>query len=340
MPPKPKLPPHVERNRAKGRWYYGVRIKGVRLGRLPSDPDSPEFYEAYAAIMRRVATDPKPTQHAQGTVAWLISQYKGSPQFKSRASATQVSYAKELDRLRVIGTFPALDVKRRHINAVRDTLAATPRTRQLFGQVCSLLFNYGIRELDLEMLNPARLMQRDGEAEAFAAWTDAQMVIFEASSPPVQCLSAYMVARYTGPRRGDIVALMRSSYDGIGLTIPGSKTSNPVYVPVHPILKAYLDALAPTLYLITDVSGRPIKANRLSRDMRAHLDHIGLPGLSLHGLRHTAGAALAEAGCEPHEIQAVLGHKTLQMVERYTKKANQRRMAGTAILKLKNRDET
>ena len=341
MPPKLKLPPNVERTRAKGRDYFYLRVKGERIAKLPGNPDMPEFFEAYAAAMRRIHSDPKPIRHADGTVGWLIEAYKSAPRYQKLTAATQVSYAKALDRLSVIGTFPAVDVRRRHINVIRDTLADTPRTRQLFGQVCSALFNYGIREHDLEMLNPARLMKRDGEAESYLDWSEDQMALFEASSPPLHLMTAYMVARYTGPRRGDIVSLMRSHYSGSAIAVAGSKNQNPVLVPVHYRLKAYLDALPPALFLIADAAGRPIRPERLSKDMRKHLDNIGLTELHLHGLRHTAGKALAEAGCSPHEIAAVLGHKTLQMVERYTKKARQRRMAGSAVVKLeRNRDET
>jgi hypothetical protein len=98
--------------------------------------------------------------------------------------------------------------------------------------------------------------------------------------------------------------------------------------------------LPATLYLITDEQGRPYKANTLSKIMRKHLDQIGLTHLTLHGLRHTAGQALAEAGCSPHEIAAVLGHRTLQMVQHYTKTANQTKLAAAAIVKLRNRDRT
>lgn len=68
--------------------------------------------------------------------------------------------------------------------------------------------------------------------------------------------------------------------------------------------------------------------------MRAHLDSIGLDGVVLHGLRHTAGRGLAEAGRSGQEIMSVLGHSTLQMVERYTRKAKQKTLANAAIVKL------
>jgi integrase len=61
-------------------------------------------------------------------------------------------------------------------------------------------------------------------------------------------------------------------------------------------------------------------------------------GLNVHGLRKLAATAtaLAEAGCTPHEIAAVTGHKSLAMVELYTRSAAQERLTLTAIGRLEN----
>ncbi len=56
--------------------------------------------------------------------------------------------------------------------------------------------------------------------------------------------------------------------------------------------------------------------------------------LSFHGPHHTAGKALAEAGCSDAEIQAILGHKTRQMSELYSRRARQKRLALPAMAKL------
>lgn len=61
---------------------------------------------------------------------------------------------------------------------------------------------------------------------------------------------------------------------------------------------------------------------------------IGMPGLSIHGLRKLAATALAQIGCTPHEIMAVTGHTTLAMVELYTKSVQQEGLAGSAITRL------
>ncbi|PWC54627.1 tyrosine-type recombinase/integrase [Azospirillum sp. TSO22-1] len=60
------------------------------------------------------------------------------------------------------------------------------------------------------------------------------------------------------------------------------------------------------------------------------------PGLTFHGLRHTAATMLADAGCDTRDIQAVLGHRTAAMSEHYAKDADRRRRATAAITKLED----
>jgi len=61
----------------------------------------------------------------------------------------------------------------------------------------------------------------------------------------------------------------------------------------------------------------------------------GLPDRCvLHGLRKAAARRLAEAGCTEKEIAAVTGHTTLKEVARYTRAADQKRLAAGAVAKL------
>ena len=75
------------------------------------------------------------------------------------------------------------------------------------------------------------------------------------------------------------------------------------------------------LLFVTDADGRAIKADTLRKELRAHLDRLGLTDLHFHGLRHTTATALAEAGASSHEITAITGHQTEQMVKHYTTSA-------------------
>ena len=60
---------------------------------------------------------------------------------------------------------------------------------------------------------------------------------------------------------------------------------------------------------------------------------LGFPGFSPHGLRHLAGAALAEAGCTVDEIMSILGHKTEGEARVYVQQANRKIMASSGVLK-------
>jgi hypothetical protein len=69
--------------------------------------------------------------------------------------------------------------------------------------------------------------------------------------------------------------------------------------------------------------------------MAVKIDKAGLPKRCVtHGLRKAAARRLAEAGCTANEIASITGHATLQEVSRYTKAAEQRTLAQSAMRRL------
>ena len=72
-------------------------------------------------------------------------------------------------------------------------------------------------------------------------------------------------------------------------------------------------------------------AQKAVEDVRRALGIMGGPDrLVPHGWRYTAAVQLADAGCSDAHIQAVTGHKTLSMVQKYRAKANQRAASKSA----------
>lgn len=67
-------------------------------------------------------------------------------------------------------------------------------------------------------------------------------------------------------------------------------------------------------------------------------DTAGLPQCSAHGLRKAAAAKFAELGCMAHKIMAITGHESLKEVEGYTKSAEQKRLAKSAMGKLERQN--
>jgi integrase len=51
---------------------------------------------------------------------------------------------------------------------------------------------------------------------------------------------------------------------------------------------------------------------------RRAIKQAGIKGLRFHDLRHESISRLFEKGFNPMEVSAITGHKTLQMLKRYT----------------------
>lgn len=51
-------------------------------------------------------------------------------------------------------------------------------------------------------------------------------------------------------------------------------------------------------------------------DVRRELDR---PDLRIHDLRHTLATMLFDAGAAANDVQAILGHSTMQVTERYSR---------------------
>ena len=132
------------------------------------------------------------------------------------------------------------------------------------------------------------------------------------------------------------------------LSIVQQKTGQEVSIPIHPHLRAALDALPKdNLTFIMSERGKPMTpegfTNWFRKMVEAVVDDQGkrlLPdGLSPHGLRKATCRRLAEAGCSAHEIMAISGHQTLAEIHRHTVAANRVRLAERAVAAM-GRNET
>ncbi|MCL1629625.1 tyrosine-type recombinase/integrase [Roseibaca sp. V10] len=107
------------------------------------------------------------------------------------------------------------------------------------------------------------------------------------------------------------------------------KTDTKLWIYCPERLQAYLETLPRTgRHILARNLTQPLgkrAAQKAVEDVREALGLMhGENRLVPHGWRYTAARLLAEAGCSDSEIQAVTGHKTLSMVQKYRAQANQR----------------
>jgi integrase len=118
-------------------------------------------------------------------------------------------------------------------------------------------------------------------------------------------------------------------------------TINELMIPIHPALARALKAgpIVGLQHLITDARGRPLRG--LTRLIESAVQRAGLPRHCVaHGLRKAALRRLAEHGATTKEIAAISGHRSLSEIERYTARADQLRLAQSAVAKLPDENKT
>ena len=120
----------------------------------------------------------------------------------------------------------------------------------------------------------------------------------------------------TAMRRGEIAAMRWEHLDRKArvLLIPETKNGTPRRVPLSMAALAVLDGLPRRL------DGRVwgMRPDSISQAFERVCGAAGIEGLTFHDLRHEATSRLFEKGLNPMQVAAITGHKTLQMLKRYT----------------------
>jgi integrase len=331
---------HEYRDR-HGKLRRYVRRPGSRRVALPGLPGSPEFMQAYQDAMSGAAAAARPLRHKPGTLGALVVEFQKSAEFANLKPSSQGTYRLVLgpvlkrDGHRLVRDLPS-DKARKIIQEIGEN---RPGMANLTRAVLRRMFSFAV-SIGLRRDNPFDQTTKY-KLGTHHTWTDAQLEAYEARWPlGTRERLAFDVLLYSAQRVGDVVRMLRSDIRNGVVTVVQEKTGTEVFVPVHPALARSIK-VGPSkgIYLIGDKNGRPIKRARLSKLILAAARAAGLPSECVaHGLRKAALRRLAEHGSTAKEMQAVSGHKTLSEIERYTRQADQRRLAKTAIGNLPDKE--
>lgn len=271
----------------------------------------------------------------------IIQEYRRSPEYEALKPATKVVYERAIALMAKAYTTDISEIKRRHAISQRNKLKDTPAMANQVVAVLSLLMAYAVA-MEYIPSNPVYRVPKL-EVGEYARWEDAAVTYALAAFPKRLC-RPLTLALYTGQRCGDVLRMRWSDYEDGGIQVVQEKTGARVWIPCHSTLKAALEEWKrdrTSVYIVTDSRGQPYRPKAFqsifSREMRKHR---ALNGLVFHGLRKTAAAKMAEAGCSLHEIAAITGHKTVEMIMHYTSQAEQKARARAAIEKLENAGKT
>ena len=294
-------------------------------------------YEVKPAVKRRVS------RYEPESVGALMLAWQSSPEWAALAKATKTTHSVYLRELFRLKDQAAKAITRKMLLAIRDAIAVKRGNGAGtgFARAASCLFAWGVSR-DWLAHNPMT-GARPLPGGTLPAWTEAEARLAMERLPEPE-RRAVVLAYHIGQRRGDLIKLPWSAYDGLTIRLRQEKTGVSLVLPVHPELKLELDrwsADKSSPLILTAARGGAWSGVLLSHALPTALTKIGIVRtLGIHGLRKLAATRLAEAGCSAHEISSITGHRSLSMVEHYTRTADQERLASAAIVRLQTKPET
>jgi integrase len=285
-----------------------------------------------------------------GTIRALAVSYYCSIEFLALKRNSQSVRRNIIDRFcretdkqgQMNGDKRAATLQREHIVRLMAARAAKPESANGLRKALRALMQHAV-EMGLRSDDPTRDVKalRSKSKMGFHRWTEAEIAEFEARHPiGTKPRLALALGLYTGQARQDVVAMGPQHIENEVLNWVRGKTEQTtgteLAIPIHPALRAIIDATPSghLTFLVTEF-GRPFVAAGFGNWFREQCDMVNLRHCSFHGLRKAASVRLAEAGCTPHEIAAITGHASLKEIVRYTKTADRKRLARSAMEKVK-----
>lgn len=319
--------------------------KGLYSTYLHAPLDTEEFWEEYRAALAGVKAAAQrigSTRHKPGSLAALALSYYQSPEFIGLRDSTKAVRRGIIDRfVKHAGQDPVRLLERKHVKAIVGGMAATPHAANNLLKALRLLLDFAV-DIELIERNPAYGVKGfKASTKGFISWSEAHIAAYEKTHPiGTRARLAMALLLYTGQRRGDVIRMGWQHVRANRIAVQQSKTGANLSIKIH---KALADALAHTeranlTFLVTE-QGAPFTAAGFGNIFREWCDEAGLQGLSAHGLRKAAARRLADAGRSTKQIQSVTGHSTLQEVDRYTRAADQQKLADDAVDSMPDRSD-
>jgi integrase len=331
---------------SRGTLYFYHRKSGARI--------RAEFgTAAFLAEIERLDKS-LPPDAVPGTLGALFAAYRRSPEFRELADRTRRDYQKVFDYLKPLDADPLVTLTSAHMIEIRDAAFEAHKRRfaNYVVQVLRLTLKWGAARGHVEINAAAGipLLRRPrGTPIKNRAWGDEEFqTVLAAATGGVKI--AVALGGFAGMREGDAIRARRSIDEGGWLRWTQGKTGSIVELPVHPELRKILDesyaahsadAVQP-MTMVVGLKGRPYTSEGFQRMFFGLIRRLEAgdkvrPGLTFHGLRHSAGKLLADQGVDPRTIAALLGHRTLQMAAHYSEEADRKKRAAAAVAKLRPR---
>jgi integrase len=357
-----RLPPGcVEDTDRHGNVRIYFRAKWRPKARLRGTPWTPEFMASYEEA-KGGAESRRGKAVATGTWRWLCVEY-----FRTCADYLRLDDRTRRVRRGILeSTFdepivpgchklfrdmPVSKLTTDAIGTLRDRKLALPEAAN--GRVKAIrgVFKWAVRKKAADGRpyaphNHARDVPylKSNNPDGHHAWTFEEVHAFEERHPiGTKARLALALLLFTGQRRSDIVRLGRQHASRGKLTFTQFKgrkhKPRQLVLPILPALQQIVDAspCGDLAFLVNDL-GRSFTDAGFGNWFRDRCVEARVPGRA-HGLRKAGATIAANNGATAHQLMSIFGWATIKEAERYTRGADQRRLAEAAMHMLEANDE-
>jgi integrase len=319
----------------KRRYQAKVRLKGLppQAATFPRKKEAERWAQSTEAALRERRYF-KAAESGRRTVCEVIERYLAEILPAKRSGRSQraqlLFWQRELGALTLADLTPAMIADGRDRLARGETPSgkpATPATQVRYLAALSHAFTVAVREWGWLDDNPVRKVRRPTEPGGrvrFLSEEERTALLGACKKSRNPLLHPLVVlALATGARLGELLSLRWSDVDlarGVA-RLARTKNGEPRTLSLTGHALALLAARAAehggdTSFVFPSGHGRTPAT--LRKPWEAALVEAKIENFRFHDLRHTAASYLAMTGATPTDIAAVLGHKTLAMVKRYT----------------------
>lgn len=246
------------------------------------------------------------------------------------ASITPARIGKERDKLLAGDSrrFAAPATGDPEADATRPKAKRSGATVNRYLASLSVTLAYAVKELQWLEKNPLASVKKPKESAGRVRFLsdDERARLLDACCPHGDLYLAVVLSLTTGARQGEIMGLRWPQIDFTRrlITLPKTKNGERRAIPLVGEAFTLLQERAKVRSIKDDrifpPSAKAKKAEYLDlrQPWEAALKTAGIADFHWHDLRHTAASYLAMSGVSLVEIAKVLGHRTLQMVARYS----------------------
>jgi integrase len=223
------------------------------------------------------------------------------------------------------------------VEVLRDRKIHTPQAANGRVKAIRQVFKFGVKK-KLAPGNPARDVEyfKSGST-GFHSWSPEEVRQFEERHPVgSKARLALALLLFTGQRRSDVIRFGKQHAKGGKINFIQYKGRNRkpkrLILPILPVLQQIIDATpcGDLTFLVNDW-GRAFTDAGFGNKFRDWCDQADLPHCSAHGLRKAGATIAAHNGATSRQLMAIFGWDTLKEAERYTRGADQTRLAESAM---------